>query len=78
MATLDVTALQLALDSQSLNNKIRLLKQFVLVTSTATAHYYVVGGIAAPGKAGWVTSLVSDTTADQATAITTATKGLYP
>jgi hypothetical protein len=78
MATLDVTALQLALDSQSLNNRIRLLKQYVLAASTATAHYYVVGGVSAPGKAGWVTSLVADSTADQATAIRTATIGLYP
>lgn len=78
MATLDVKALQAALDPQGLGNVLNITQQFVLAASTATAHYYVVGGITAVGKAGWVTTLVSDTTADQATAITTAAKGLYP
>jgi len=78
MATLDVKALQAALDPQGLGNVLNIVKQYVLAASTATAHYYVVGGITAVGKAGWVTTTVSDSTATQATAITTAAKGLYP
>jgi len=78
MATLDVKAIQAAIDPQGLGNVLNIVKQYVLAASTATAHYYVVGGVTARGKAGWVTSLVSDTTATQATDITTAAKGLYP
>lgn len=78
MATLDVRALQAALDPQGLGNVLNITKQFVLASATATAHYYVVGGITAVGKAGWVTTLVADTTAQQAADITTAAKGLYP
>ena len=78
MTTLDVKALQAALDPQGLGNVLNITKQFVLASSTATAHYYVVGGVTAVGKAGWVYTDVTSSTAVQATAITTQAKGLYP
>lgn len=78
MATTDVASIQAALDTGALANGVNLVKQFIMAASTATAHYYVTGGVYAPGKAGWVTSLVSDTTANQAIDIKTQTLALYP
>lgn len=76
MAT--VKEIQAELDAQGTANKINLLKQNRRTAAATTYDWYVTGGVVAVGKAGWVQSTVTDTAAAQATAITTATRALYP
>ena len=76
MAT--VAQIQAALDAQGLGNEINLVKQSRTPADSTVYDWYVTGGLAAPGKAGWVQSTVSDSASTQATAITTATKALFP
>lgn len=70
-----VADIQAALDPNGYGNQIRLIKQFRNAAGT-TDLWYVVGNEAVVGAAGWVNSTVAQTTAQQATAITTATQAL--
>lgn len=70
--TQTVAAVQLALDAQSTNKKIRILKKFTVST---TDTFYCVAGIhvgVKHGLARWCSTTNSDSAATQAAAIVSA------
>lgn len=69
MTTQTVEAIQLKLDAQSTNKKIRILKKFTVATVDT---FYCIGGVVYPGQAKWVSTVNTNTASAQAVAVASA------